>query len=496
MMLNKIFIFGFIFLLGSAYASEQNSLIECKVEAGATISNGDYAPYWLSANKYGMSSTEDNSAYLRAGIAWNKAFRYGWKLDAGLDIAGGKGLVSNFWVQQAYFDVAWKMLSLSIGSKERISSPLEKNAELTSGWMTEGMNTRPIPQIRGEIRDFYSLPFTGLWLALKGHLAYGAFLDGKWQEGYVQPGGYYTRDVKYHSKAVMFRIGNKEKLPVEFEFGLHMATQFAGDKMKKLADGSTEVVIDMPDDFRNYINAFFPSAGGSDAPEGEQINIEGNMLGSWNFALNYYLNNWKFRVYLDHYFEDHSQMFWQYGRWKDGQIGVDITLPKNRWVSRVLWEGICTKDQSGALSHEIYEGALTDLAFYGTDNYFNHNIYNSWQYYGMGMGSPLLYGPAYNNSNHSMSFQSNRIKAHHIGLQGEPTEEWSWRLLASFARHWGRYGNPFDEVKRQFNGMAEVKYSPARLKSWGFKAAIGVDKGSVIGNSFGGSVGVQLRIKN
>lgn len=480
------------FLLGGICASGQNSLIECKVEAGATVSNGDYAPYWLTANKYGMGSTEDNSAYLRAGIAWNKAFRHGWKLDAGLDLAGGKGLVSNFWVQQAYFDVSWKMLSLSIGSKERISSPLEKNADLTSGWMTEGMNTRPIPQIRAEIHDFYSLPFTGNWLALKGHVAYGAFLDGKWQEGFVQPGGYYTRDVKYHSKALMFRLGNKEKLPVEFEFGLHMATQFAGDKMRKLADGSSEVVIDMPGNFRNYINAFFPSSAGSDAPEGEQINVEGNMLGSWNFALNYYLNDWKFRVYLDHYFEDHSQMFWQYGRWKDGQIGVDITLPKNRWVSRVLWEGICTKDQSGALSHEIYEGALTDLAFYGTDNYFNHSIYNSWQYYGMGMGSPLLYGPAY-NCNHSMSFRSNRMKAQHIGLQGEPTEEWSWRILASFARHWGTYGSPFDEVKRQFNGMAEVRFSPARLKNWGFKAAVGVDKGSVIGNSVGGRVSVNYK---
>ena len=245
MTLSRKTIFLLTVLLGGTYVTGQNRLLECKVEAGASLSNGDYAPFWLAANRYSMGSTEDNSAYLRAGIAWNKAFSHGWKLDAGLDISGGTGLVSNFWVQQAYFDVAWKVLSLSIGSKERISSPLEKNADLTSGWMTEGNNTRPIPQIRGEIREFYSLPFTGNWLALKGHLAYGAFLDGKWQEGFVQPGGYYTRDVKYHSKAILFRIGNREKLPVEFEFGLHMATQFAGDQMRKLADGTSELVLDM-----------------------------------------------------------------------------------------------------------------------------------------------------------------------------------------------------------------------------------------------------------
>lgn len=475
-------------------AEERDDSLCYRVEASGVLSDGDHAPLWLTANRYGMGSSDAKSAYLRAGAAWHKELGRHWSIEAGLDLAGGKGMASSFWVQQAYVDVAWRMLSLSIGSKERISSPLEKNPELTSGWMTEGMNTRPIPQIRAEIQDFYSLPFTGNWLALKGHLAYGAFLDGKWQENFVRPGNYYTRDVKYHSKALMFRIGNKEKLPVEFEFGLHMATQFAGDKMKKLADGSSEVVVDMPDNFRNYINALFPSAGGSDTPEGEQINIEGNMLGSWNFALNYYLKDWKFRVYLDHYFEDHSQMFWQYGRWKDGQIGIDITLPRNRWVSRMLWEGICTKDQSGALSHEVFQGALTDLAFYGTDDYFNHGIYNSWQYYGMGMGAPLLYGPAY-NSDRSMQFRSNRIKAHHIGLQGEPSKEWSWRMLASFVRHWGTYGMPFDEVKHQFSGMAEVRYAPVRLKNWGFKAAIGVDNGDYMGNSVGGTVSISYNLK-
>lgn len=36
----------------------------------------------------------------------------------------------------------------------------------------------------------------------------------------------------YHSKSLMFRLGNKEKLPLEFEFGLFMATQFGGDQYK------------------------------------------------------------------------------------------------------------------------------------------------------------------------------------------------------------------------------------------------------------------------
>lgn len=468
--------------------------LSVRIETEATISGGDYAPMWLSANKYGMGSTENNSVYLRAGAGWNKALRHGWKIGAGLDLAGGAGTTSSFWLQQAYFDASWRMLGLSVGSKERINSPLEKNAALTSGWMTEGINVRPVPQVRVEIRDFYSLPFTGNWLALKGHIAYGAFLDGNWQENFAGNGELYSRDVKYHSKAVMFRIGNRDRFPLEFEFGLHMATQFCGDQMRKLADGSSELVLDMPDGFRNYVNAFFPSPGGSDTTWGEQVNVEGNMLGSWNFALNYYFRDWKFRLYLDHYFEDESQMFLQYGRWKDGQIGLDVTLPRNRWLHSILWEGISTKDQSGPLLYDGFAGSFSDLQMSGNDSYFNHYIYQAWQYYGMGIGSPLLPGPAY-NSNGNISFRSNRMRAHHVGLQGNPADGWSWRLLASFARHWGTYVTPFDEVRRQFSGMAEVKFTPAGYDKWTFKAALGIDSGDLIGNSVGGTVSINYKLR-
>lgn len=475
--------------------AQTNSKLSYSMETAGTVSSGDFAPLWLTSNKFGMASTEPNSFYVRAAVDWRKAYRHGWKLEAGLDMAAGYNMTSDFRLQQAYVDVSWKPLTLSIGSRERMNSPLDKNPLLTSGWMTEGINTIPIPQVRIEIKDYLSIPFTGDWLALKGHLAYGAFADSKWQENFASPGQLYGRHIKYHSKALMFRLGNREKLPVEFEFGLHMATQFSGDQMRKLDDGSSELVLDMPDGIRNYFNAFFPAAGGSDTTWGEQVNVEGNMLGSWNFALNYYYDDWKFRAYLDHFFEDESQMFWQYGRWKDGQLGVEITPPANRWITSVLWEGISTKDQTGPLLYDGFAGSFSDLQMSGCDSYFCHYIYQAWQHYGMGMGSPLLPGPAYNDVG-SITFRSNRMKAHHIGLMGNPSSEWSWRLLASFARHWGTYASPFDEVKKQYSSMAEVSYSPLKLKKWTFKAALGVDGGNYLGQSIGGTIGIRLRIRN
>lgn len=459
----------------------------------ATVSDGDNAPLWLSSNRYGMGSTSPSSWYLRAGADYEKNFRRGWNISAGIDMAGGINTASRFWLQQAYFDTSWRMLTLSIGSKERISSPLDKNPSLTSGWMLEGNNTRPIPQIRAEIRDFYSIPFTRGWLALKGHLAYGAMLDGKWQESFAGPGQNYSRDVKYHSKALMLRAGNKSVFPLEFEVGLHMTTQFCGDQMQKQPDGSSTLLVDMPDGFSNYVNAFFPTTGGSNTTWGEQVNVEGNMLGSWNFALNYYYRDWKFRLYLDHFFEDQSQLTTQYGIWKDGQLGFEVTFPSNPWISSFLWEGTSTTDQTGPIIYDGFDGSFTDVQFSGCDSYYYHYIYQAWQYYGLGIGCPLLPGPAY-NADGVVTFRSNRMKAHHIGISGNPSPQWNWRVLASFARHWGTYLIPFDRVEHSFSGLAEVRYTPRRFSHLTVKAALGMDRGNFPGNSFGGTIGIRYEI--
>lgn len=477
----------FMALAIPAAAQEKPQEFHYRVEATATASTGTYAPLWLTANRFGMESEKPNSGYLRAGIEWNKKLNRGWRIDAGLDLAGGVKQTSDFWIQQAYADFSWKMLTLSIGSKERMGFPLEKNSDLTSGWMAEGPNMRPIPQIRGEIKNYLAIPGTRNWLAFKGHLAYGMFTDGNWQEDFTAANQLFAKKVMYHSKSLMFRLGNKEKLPLEFEFGLYMATQFGGDQYKKLANGESEQTIDMPDGLKAYWHALFPTAGGDDTPEGEQVNVEGNMLGSWNFALNYYFGDWKVRATLDHYFEDHSQMFWEYGRWKDGQLGIELYLPKNKWVSAVLWEGISTKDASGPILYDGFWGSFSDLQMSGGDDYYNHYIYQAWQHYGQGIGNPLLAGPIYNKDGR-IRFKSNRMKAQHVGLSGNPTEEWKWRIMASYARHWGSYAHPLDKMRKQFSSMAEVTYMPQWTKGWSLTATLGVDRGNYLGNSTGGMI--------
>lgn len=473
-------------------ADTDRDSLSVEIEMSGTVSNGKYAPMWTTANRFGMSGNESKNGYLSANVGYGLELKHGWRIDAGVELAGGINTPSGVWLQQVYGEVAWRALRLGIGSKERYGFPLEKNRLLTGGWMVEGPNARPIPQVRAEIYEFTDIPFTNGWLALKGHLAYGCFTDNTWQKDFAAAGRSYTQNTMYHSKSLMFRLGKKEVLPVDFEFGLLMVTQFAGDMYTKQKDGSSKLVTDMPDGPGAYWSAFFPTAGGEDTPEGEQVNVEGNMLGSWNFALNCYLGDWKVRATLDHYFEDHSQMFWQYGRWKDGQLGIEVYLPRNRWVSAVVWEGMSTKDSSGPVLYDGFWGSFTDIQWSCGDNYFNHYIYQAWHHYGQGMGHGMIPGPAY-NSDGNITFKSNRTKMQHLGILGNPTNEWSWRVLATYARHWGTYDVPFDDVKKQFCGMAEVSYSPERLKNWNFRLALAMDRGTYPGNSAGAMMTVRYK---
>lgn len=285
-----------------------------------------------------------------------KKLNRNWRIEAGLDLAGAADQVSGFVIQQAYADIAWKFLRLSIGSKERPGFPLTKNERLSSGMMVEGPNARPVPQVRIDIPEYVTIPGTGNWLALKGHLAYGAFTDWNWQEDFAAPETNWGKHILYHSKSLMFRIGNREKFPVEFELGLLMAAQFAGAQMLKNADGSSTVSVDMPGGLKSFFKAFIPMSGGSDTPWGDQVNVEGNHLGSWNFALTYYLNDWRFRAYLDHYFDDHSQWYGNTDGGKTDSWALKLISPKTDGSARLCGNPCRPSNKPGLFSTMILPG--------------------------------------------------------------------------------------------------------------------------------------------
>ena len=468
----------------SVSAKERNDTLRYQIDAGGGLGKGDYTPLWLTANRQGFASVNKNYAFFRTAAFYKSDASKRFHVEAGLDMAVAHNFDASYYLQQAYVDLNYRCLQMSIGSKERWSEL--NNPLLSSGGLTHSGNARPIPQVRIGIPDYQPFPGTNAWLKIKGFAAYGLFTDDAFQKDFIGGKGRRSENVLYHAKEMYLQIGKKEKFPLLLDLGLEMAAQFGGQTYE-----NEKLRTDLHLSLKDFAKIFVASAGGSEQPKGEQTNVLGNHLGSWNFGLTWYApNEWIVRPYYEHFFEDHSQMFWDHQQhfwdytWKDGLIGLEVKFPKNPFVSSFVYEYLGMKDQSGAVYWDIMPEIPLSVA--GTDNYYNHYIYTAWNHAGMGIGNPLIISPRF-NADKSLKFTGNRTLSHHIGLMGDPHPQWQYRILLSTSRSWGTYSVPYEEIEYYTNGMVEVGYKPQLLGGdWTLKAAIAFDKSDRYGDNVGG----------
>ena len=449
-----------------------------------TAGGGDNAPFWFTNNRYGLGPVKNNTFQARAFIireADADSCRK-WRIGYGADLVAGYGNESEFCVQQAFFDVQWKMLRLSVGQKQRASEL--KNEELSTGGMTLGINARPIPQVRLEMPDFWAVPGTKGWLAFKAHIAYGFYTDNRWQRNWnAGTTNLYTQNSFFHSKALLIKIGNEKKFPLTLKWGLEMACQFGG-KGYNVTGYKGENFAQGVKLGGNFWRAFVPSGG--DVNDDAFSNAVGNHVGSWHARLDWEGKGWSIGAYMDHFFEDHSQLGMQYGFWKDMLLGVEANLPRNPYVSTIVYEHIGTKNQSGPLFHDATPENPQQIS--ANDGYYKNHIYGSWQHGGFVMGNPLIVSPMYNgyfDLQGVLSTYYSRVSAHHVGLKGSPTSWLSWRALYTFEKNWGCYDRPVKDPLEGHFLLLEAVYKPKKLKGLSFTAAYGLNHGTLLGNANG-----------
>ena len=194
--------------------------ISYSVEAEGTISSGDNAPLWLSSNKQGLGSVESNSGFERISITRDietDSLR-NWKRGYGVDVVLNQNSTSDFLIHQAYFETAYKKISLTVGAKERQIDM--RNNNLTSGGLSLGINAIPIPQVLVDV-DYFSIPGTNHWWKWKGRMGYGMTTDGNWQESWSYEKAKYNDNSLYHEKALYWKVGREEVFPLTFEIGIH-----------------------------------------------------------------------------------------------------------------------------------------------------------------------------------------------------------------------------------------------------------------------------------
>lgn len=469
------------------------------IEFQASVSS-DKTPLWLNANKYGLSSLDKTNGYFRAmaGRPIEADSSRHWGVGYKLDVAKVYNYTSDFVVQQAYAEARWYKTTLAVGSKQY---PMElKNQELSSGSQTFGVNARPIPQVRVAVADYWTLPLTKKQVHIKGHIAYGRMTDDNWQHEFTHKTNKYSDDVILHSKAGYMKIGKAGK-PFSVELGLEMASQFGGSTYFFDKEGNV-IVFKNSTNFNAYLNAFLP--GGKDVNEITYRNIEGNQLGSWLARISYDKDNWRVSVYADKYFEDHSAMFlldydgygtgdeWDKRKecrfflydFKDMMLGAELNLKNGNWLRDIVFEYISTRYQSGPIYHDHTQSINDHIG--GIDNYYNHGIYPGWQHWGQVIGNPLYRSPIYNDDG-MISVKSNRFKAVHLGISGNPLNNVRYRLLGTYQESFGTYYMPYIKKQHNVSILAEAEY---RIKCdnnglWNIRGGCGFDSGDILGNNYG-----------
>ena len=471
-------------LLLISFSSNAQQL-STKYELSGTFGSGDYTPFWHMSNRQGLCSHGSDAFYARLGVeGYNIFSNTELTLRWGADAVAGYNLTSTVILQQAYFDVQWKRFNISLGQKERWGEL--PNHRLSTGSLIESGNARPIPQVRLELQEYWNIPGTKGWLAIKGHLAYGWQSDGSWQERFFSETSPRANNTLYHSKAGFMRFGNEEKFPLTAEMGLHMVTQFGGSCYNTNRRPGKD--FENPVRLKDFFYALIPLGGDDSYDVGDRANVAGNMLGEWLGAITWDDKTWKLRLYYEHTFEDHSQLFWEYGLWTEQLVGLELELKSFKWIKSAVFEYFNLKNQSGPVYHDSNSKFPDQISC--VDNNYNHGKYPGWFNYGQMIGTPLCTSPIY-NTDHIQYCYNNRVEAFHFGVEGEPLSWLDYRVLYTRSNNWGTYSVPFKDIKVNRSFLLELTFKPQAIKNWSLAASFAFDNGDLYGNNYGGMLTIK-----
>ena len=466
----------YFLLLLFVYNAYSQDTLNYRFEVLGSASSGKYTPFWITSNTYGTVPIKPNNGYVRGDLSWKYNFRNGININAEADIISAAKHSSSVWIHQLYAAVAYRNIYFFIGAKERYISMLDKN--LSIGDMTYSTNARPMPEINFAFPNYTAIPYTKDYLKFKVDFALGKSFDNDYilrTKVFDKP---YAIDMLWHHKSLFLKLEDSAgDFPFYGIFGIEHAAQWGG--WTSFNDFGKN-----PASLKDFIRIVLCESGDSSADEGEQINVLGNHLGTYNFKMAYKGKKFQAALYKQHYFDDNSGL--ELFNWRDGIWGGEFTFHNQPFLQKIVLEYLQTTNQSGPFHFLYYDRNLYPNARGGGgDNYYNHYLYTSgWSYFGRGIGNALLTSPEYNDDR-SLGFKNNRVKAIHLGLKGKITSEFYYRTLFTGTHNWGIPDYPFLKRKDNFSSLIECIYEPKKYEGWQIAIQGSFDKGDLYGDSFG-----------
>ncbi|MEG1749996.1 MAG: capsule assembly Wzi family protein [Tannerellaceae bacterium] len=454
-----------------------------QVKLFGSAATGENTPFWMVSNRYGVVPLEAGNGYLQAVVSHNQSFGKGFRWNAGLDVVAAMPRYHNVFIQQLFAEIGYKCLLLSVGSKERYSSLLDKN--LSSGDAILSTNARPIPEVNISIPTFTVIPGSKGWLQVKGEFAVGRSFDSGYLEHFANEKQTYIKHVMWHHKSLFIQVKDtRNNSPLSGTLGVQHIAQWGGTS-------TNPKIGKQPASLKDFIRIVSGSKGGSNATASDQVNVLGSHHISYDFHLSYTQKDWALHGYHQHLCFDKSGLVLQNGM--DGLWGMELDLPRLPWLSKVVAEYFTTMNASGPFHFIDFDHATHPGRGGGGDDYYNNGEYLSGNsYFNRGTGSPLIPAPEYNTDG-SLGFRNNRVRDWHFGAEGAISPQVSYRFLLSVMNTWGTTNRPFLDRKDGVSCAADIRYQHPRLKGWEFTGSVAADTGSLFGDNLGFSLGVAKR---
>jgi len=471
------------FPVSSQNETSEKTAIDYRLETFGSVASQSTTPFWIHNNTQGIVPLEANHAALLGNVSGFYNLNQKIRFEAGMEIVGvttgiaesiGKSRAGVF-LQQLYASVTYRSLKLTIGMKPVYHSILDRS--LSSGDFSFSQNARPIPEIHLEMPDYVIVPYTKNYLRFKFDFAFGKFMDDAYIRAVKAPNASYAQNIQLHHKSVFFSIPKlSEKVPLQVIVGVEDCAQWGGWNSN---------IGNLPQSFSDFFRILYGGGGGQNSPSSDQINRLGNHLGTYSVRFAYAFAPVEVALYKQHYYEDNSGM--EYANWSDGIWGAECRFLKQPFLKKIVFEYIQTTNQSGPFHFpfhkEFPQGMKPRIG--GGDNYYNHGEYtNGWSYFGRALGNPLLTSPEYNQGG-ALGFQNNRIKALHLGAQGNILPNLSYRILETGVYGYGTHVQPFLKRECALSSLFECNYILPKGNGWEVGIQFATDRGSLYGNNAG-----------
>ena len=447
--------------------------LQYNIGVSALASSGRFAPFWLQSNMNGDISSSPFSGNVSAGVYKQAVHNERWwDYDFAVQLTGrvqSRIPGSAFDMQQrmatGYFNQLYAHLRLYIFDITAGIKPMiyeMQDTALSMGSMVFSGNSQPLPRLTIGIDRYTPVPGCYGYFELKGGLTHAWLADNV-----------YMRGSYIHHKWLALRLGGR--LPVNISYELHHAAQWGG---------ISPVYGDIGSDWQSFVNVFLARGGG--VMRNDQLNAQGNHVGSQQLMLTGKGNGWEVSMYWQNFFEDNFAAIGDGQNLADGLWGISLKQIRWPYVQGVTYEFMNTTDQSGPWHDR------DGLCYAGNDSYYRNSVFvNGWNYFFRSIGTPFITSPLYNEDGTIYTLNS-RVRVHHIGVRGD-IYGFLYRVKLSYARN---YGN--DNTSRAVlsdNTAILLEVTKHSEQAWGldFGLRIAGDFGTQWGNQFGAQITVSKR---